>query len=149
MSHNNKEYVYIKDLSDTLDIYALALEQIFIDIEFIEIINGRNILINEGLEYGIEYLGYTNFKPSILKHQLVKEALNKHFKALKERPEREKEERDRYVKQLQEKGYTIEDNDSMDIIAIKDGETLKMIFQESDEKIVTTSFSWKEERGNG
>ncbi len=37
----------------------------------------------------------------------------------------------------------VEDNDSMDITAVKGGETMNLEFQHSDKKIVTTSFSWE------
>jgi len=84
-----------------------------------------------------------------LKHPLVEEAVHRHFKELEEKPKREKEVKDRYVEELREEGYIVEDNDSMDITAVKDGETMKMIFQKSDEKLVSSSFSWKEARDRG
>lgn len=89
MDNVNDKYVYIKELADTLGIYAVTLE---------------------------------------------------------EKPEQEKYNKSLLVESFKKDGYTVEDNDSMDILAVKEGKTMNLEFQESDEKIVSTSFAWKEVR---
>lgn len=146
------QYLNVTSHADKIGLYPWHLYQILVDNGFITYEHEGYVLREKGKEYGKQYFEgkydemYVKFKDTILENEIVKYEINKYYKELKEKPEKERYNKALVVKGMRKDGYTVEDNDNMDIIAVKDGETLKMIFQESDEKIVTTSFQWKEER---